>query len=77
MAFANYFLQGAQAGAQLGLNYNADQRAEKAQEQLMRLADAQDKRAQTEFDFRMGEAKRVQQDAIDKQNVDAVSGIID
>lgn len=77
MAFANYFLQGAQAGAQLGLNYNADQRAEKAQEQEMRLADAQDKRAQTEFDFRMGEAKRVQQDAIDKQNVDAVSGIID
>lgn len=77
MAFANYFLQGAQAGAQLGLNYNADQRAEKAQEQAMRLADAQDKRAQTEFDFRMGEMKRVQQDAIDKQNVDAVSGIID
>ena len=77
MAFANYFVQGAQAGAQLGLNYNADQRAAELQKQQMDLAQKQEARAQQEFDFRMGEAKRVQDRAIAVDDANSYVGLID
>ena len=77
MAFVNYFLQGAQAGAQLGLNYNADQRAAELQKQQMELAQKQEGRAKQEFDFRMGEAKRQQDRAIAVDDANAYVGLID